>query len=171
MDLLKKMRPGSEYEDLAGPPSHPEGGEGMGMANSTEEELFEDDKEMEQVREWWLQSDAEEMRDEEPQKVEFKEEELKGEEAQEEPKREEPELEAFKVEEPKAVEQRKDQGEVQGGGADALISSLREDLTAEDEEETNIVLKEAMEELGNVSAAELLELGVATLRALTERTT
>lgn len=174
MGLLKKIRSGSKHEDPAGPPSYP--GEGMGMGNTTEEELFGDDKEMERVREWWLQSDAVEMKEEEPQKGGFKEEELKSEEAQEEelkreePELEEPNLEEFKLEKPEAVEQRKDLGEVQGGGADALIASLREDLSEEDEEETNIVLKEAMEEMGDVSAAELLELGVATLREFTERT-
>ena len=148
MDLLKKMRSGSEHEDLAVPTSYPEGerGEEMGMGNSTEEELFEDDKEMDRVRGWWLQSDVTEVMAEE-----LKEEDLK-EELKEEDLKEETEKESDE-------------------DKDELIDSLREDLSVEEQEETNIVLKEAMEEMGNVSAAELLELGVATLRELTERTT
>jgi actin-related protein len=166
MDLLKKMRSGSEHEDLAVPTSYPEGerGEEMGMGNSTEEELFEDDKEMDRVRGWWLQSDvtevmAEELK-EEDLKEELKEEDLK-EELKEEDLKEELKEEDLKEETEKESDEDKDE----------LIDSLREDLSVEEQEETNIVLKEAMEEMGNVSAAELLELGVATLRELTERTT
>lgn len=148
----------------------PREGEGTSMGTSGEDEdLFGDDQEIEKVKEWWLQSEL----------AESQGREIKEEEEEDEPEAA-PVEEAIRAEpqgEPLAVAEFKDEKPTAGaqrdagvGDTEALISSLKADLEKEDEEETNIVLKEAMEEFGNVSAAELLEMGMATLRELMEKT-
>lgn len=168
MELLKKVKSVGEQGDSALPSSYPdeEKNEAMGTSDSPEEAIFEDlDKEKDKIREWWLQSEVEEVAKEELKAEELKEEERKKEEAQ----KEEPKLEEPKLEESKELERRAELEAERFVEGDAFISSLREDLRDEEEEEMNIGLREAMEELGNVSAEELLEFGRVTLRELTER--
>ena len=140
MGYLNKIRDASKKRDTLAY-SNPERGEEKdeepGMGDNAEEEIFEDfDKEKERVEEWWLQKGVEEAVEEE--------EELEEAEAEWE---EEAETEEEKEED-----------------KDDLIYSLKEE--EEEEEEMDMVLKEAMEEMGDVSAEELLELGKTALREM-----
>jgi hypothetical protein len=140
MEYFKKIR----RRDIVVPSSHQEEekGEGIGMSGNPEEELFEDfDSEKAKVKGWLLQEENEEVVEEHREVEEAVEEEHKEEELGKE-----------------TEEESKDD-------KDELISSLREE---EEEDEMDTVLKEAVEEMGDVSAKELLELGRTALRGMAE---
>jgi hypothetical protein len=151
MEYFKKIR----RRDIVVPSSHreEEKGEGIGMGGNPEEELFEDfDSEKAKVKGWLLQEENEEVVEEHKEVEEAVEEEHK-------------EVEEAVEEERKEEEWGKETKEESKDNKDELISSLREE---EEEDEMDMVLKKAVEEIGDVSAKELLELGRTALRGMAE---
>jgi len=143
MEYLKKFRPAIEKRNIVVPSSslEEEKSRGINMSDNAEEEIFADfDGEKDKVKEWWLQPEVEGA-------VEEREEEegaVEGEHKEEEGGEEREEASKDK---------------------DDLINSLREE---EEEDDLCTVLKEAMEEMGDVGAEGLLEIGRAALRGMTE---
>ncbi|MHC1635615.1 MAG: hypothetical protein ACXQTS_03195 [Candidatus Methanospirareceae archaeon] len=88
-----------------------------------------------------------------------------GEERIEEKEVEEKEVEEKGVGEEEEKEEKKEDAEKIS--EDELISSLKEEI--EEEEDFDLVLKEEMEKVGDVSAEELLELGREVLREIRGR--
>ena len=113
-----------------------------GQEMDTGEAIFDDsDKEKERLEEWWLQKGEEEAVDDE---------------AEEGGEKDENELMA------KDGEENKEEQENAGDrDMDELIYSLREE--EEEEDDMSSVLRSAMEELGDISAEELLALGRTAL--------
>jgi hypothetical protein len=140
MEYFKKMR----RRDIVVPSSYREEEKSIGIdtSDNTEEEIFEDfDSEKAKVKEWWLQEGEKEVVEEHE------------------------EVEVAVEEEHKEEKWGKETEEESKEDKDDLISSLREE---EEEDEMDMVLKKAVEEMGDVSAKELLELGRAALRGMAE---
>ena len=113
-----------------------------GQETDTEEAIFDDsDKEKERLEEWWLQKGEEEAVDDEVEEGGVGDEN---------------ELMA------KDGEENKEEQENAGDrDMDELIYSLKEE--EEEEDDMSSVLRSAMEELGDISAEELLALGRTAL--------
>ncbi|MBE0517050.1 MAG: hypothetical protein IBX41_06640 [Methanophagales archaeon] len=154
MEYFKKIRPAIEKRNIVVPPSHREEEKSIGIdtSDNTEEEIFGDfDSEKAKVKEWWLQEGEEEVVEEHGDVEEVVEEHE--------------EVEAAVEEEHKEEGWGEETEEESKEDKDDFISSLREE---DEEDEMDMVLKEAMEEMGDVSAEELLELGRAALRGMAE---
>jgi len=154
MEYLKKFRPAIEKRNIVVPSSslEEEKSRGINMSANAEEEIFADfDGEKDKVKEWWLQPEVEEAVEEHEEvegAAEGEREEVKG-----------------AVEGEQKEEEGGEKREEASKDKDDLINSLREE---NEEDDLCTVLKEAMEEMGDVGAEGLLEIGRAALRGMTE---